>query len=185
MAEIGTIVVQMADALKAAHAANIVHGDLKPSNLMLTTTGQLKVLDFGLAKIETGEKATQLTRAGSTVGTAAYMSPKQSAGEVVDAQSDLWSLGVVTYEMLAGWSAFEGTNALAIIHAGPDDHSCAGQNGTARRSPGVGRGRQSDAGARDPRPAAGWLGHLRRLAWSTRICARLCQEVCRCPTSRR
>jgi dienelactone hydrolase len=117
MAEIATIVVQMADALKAAHAANIVHRDLKPSNLMLTATGQLKVLDFGLAKIETGETATQLTRAGSALGTAAYMSPEQAAGEVVDARSDLWSLGVVSYEMLAGRSTFDGTNALAIIHA--------------------------------------------------------------------
>ena len=117
MAEIAGIVAQMADALKAAHAANIVHRDLKPSNLMLTATGQLKVLDFGLAKIETGETATQLTVAGSTVGTAAYMSPEQAAGEVVDARSDLWSLGVVTYEMLAGRPTFAGTNALAIIHA--------------------------------------------------------------------
>jgi eukaryotic-like serine/threonine-protein kinase len=117
MAEIAGIVAQMADALKAAHAANIVHRDLKPSNLMLTTTGQLKVLDFGLAKIEAGETATQLTRAGSTLGTAAYMSPEQAAGEVVDARSDLWSLGVVTHEMLAGRATFGGTNALAIIQA--------------------------------------------------------------------
>ena len=117
MAEIARIVAQMADALDAAHAAGIVHRDLKPSNLMLTTTGQVKVLDFGLAKIETGETATQLTRAGSTVGTAAYMSPEQAAGEAVDARSDLWSLGVVTYEMLAGRPPFKGTNALAIIHA--------------------------------------------------------------------
>jgi serine/threonine protein kinase len=84
---------------------------------MLTTTGQLKVLDFGLARIETGETATQLTAAGSTVGTAAYMSPEQAAGDTVDARSDLWSLGVVTYEMLAGRPPFNGTSALAIIHA--------------------------------------------------------------------
>jgi cephalosporin-C deacetylase-like acetyl esterase len=117
MAEIAGIVAQIADALRAAHAANIVHRDLKPSNLMLTTTGQLKVLDFGLAKIESGETATQLTRAGSTVGTAAYMSPEQAGGDVVDARSDLWSLGVVTHEMLAGRLTFDGPNALAVIHA--------------------------------------------------------------------
>ena len=117
MAEIAGIVAQIADALKAAHAASIVHRDLKPSNLMLTTTGQLKVLDFGLAKIESGETATQLTRAGSTVGTAAYMSPEQAGGDVVDARSDLWSLGVVTHEMLAGRLTFDGPNALAVIHA--------------------------------------------------------------------
>ncbi len=117
MAEVARLVAQVADALAAAHAAGIVHRDLKPSNLMLTTAGQVKVLDFGLAKIEIDETATRLTRAGSTVGTAGYMSPEQAAGEVVDARSDIWSLGVIAYEMLAGRVPFLGTNTLAIIQA--------------------------------------------------------------------
>ena len=116
MAEIARLVAQVADALDTAHAAGIVHRDLKPSNLMLTTTGQVKVLDFGLAKIER-ETVTQLTREGSTMGTAAYMSPEQAAGEAVDSRSDLWSLGVVTYEMLAGRLPFAGANTLAVIQA--------------------------------------------------------------------
>jgi eukaryotic-like serine/threonine-protein kinase len=115
--DIARIVGEMADALAAAHAADIVHRDLKPSNAMLTGTGTLKVLDFGIAKIETAETATKLTGEGSTLGTAAYMSPEQAAGKVVDARSDVWSLGVVTYEMLAGRRPFDGTNALAIINA--------------------------------------------------------------------
>ena len=119
IAETARIVAQVADALSAAHAAGIVHRDLKPSNLMLTASGQVKVLDFGIATFASTDAETmaRLTGAGSTVGTAAYMSPEQAAGEDVDWRSDLWSLGVVTREMLTGRPVFEGPNALAVMHA--------------------------------------------------------------------
>ena len=112
-------VAQVADALSAAHAAGIVHRDLKPSNLMLTASGQVKVLDFGIATLTStdSETMTRLTGAGSTVGTAGYMSPEQASGEDVDCRSDLWSLGVVAREMLTGRPVFGGTNVLAVVHA--------------------------------------------------------------------
>jgi serine/threonine protein kinase len=106
------IALQIAEGLEAAHRKGIVHRDIKSSNIMITNDGKVKVMDFGLAKIG---KGTQVTKIGSTVGTAAYMSPEQAKGEELDYRTDIWSFGVVFYEMLTGELPFNGDYEQALM----------------------------------------------------------------------
>ena len=112
VSEILDFAVQIARGLGKAHRKGIVHRDIKPSNLMVTGDGILKILDFGIAKLVSGTFC--LTRTGSAIGTLAYMSPEQMQGKEVDQRTDLWSLGVVIYDMLTGRHPFPGENAMAI-----------------------------------------------------------------------
>ncbi len=125
--------VQIADALAAAHAAGILHRDLKPGNIMVSNTGSIKVLDFGLAKLTDsadveplGERATAgttreedrlQTEEGTILGTAAYMSPEQAEGKPADARSDVFSFGAVLYEMITGRRAFRGATKMSTLAA--------------------------------------------------------------------
>ena len=123
------LVAQAAAGLAAAHDAHIVHRDIKPENLMVARSGQLKVLDFGVAKLVekqlaliagqagTTTETPALTRVGTIVGTTAYMSPEQVQGDQVDGQSDIFSLGVVLYESLTGGKAFAGPSVIDVLHA--------------------------------------------------------------------
>ena len=108
------IAVQMARGLAKAHDRQIVHRDIKPANVIVTREAVVKVIDFGLAKLG---GLTKITKTHTTMGTVAYMSPEQARGEEVDQRADVWSLGVVLYEMLSGQLPFPGAHAEAIIHA--------------------------------------------------------------------
>jgi serine/threonine-protein kinase len=109
-----TIMRQVAAALGKAAEQNITHRDIKPENIMLASSGEVKVADFGLARVAQAGEALNLTQAGITMGTPLYMSPEQVEGKEVDPRSDLYSLGVTAYHMLAGRPPFDGETALAV-----------------------------------------------------------------------
>src|ERR1044072_1759542 len=127
-AEVLDIAIQIAGALEEAHAAGIIHRDIKPENIMIRRNGHVKMLDFGLAKLtedlsaeetdtEAVTRAQVRTDAGVVLGTSQYMSPEQARGQPVDARTDIWSFGVVLYEMAAGRPPFAGATKTDVIVA--------------------------------------------------------------------
>src|SRR5262245_3103299 len=138
LARVLEIVAAVADGLAAAHAHGVIHRDLKPENIFLSASGQVKVLDFGLARFARpeppGATAEYLTEAGRVMGTLGYMSPEQASGGIPDGRGDIFSLGCVLYEMATGRRAFPGNNAAEVLAAVLRDQPAAmdasGMSGT-------------------------------------------------------
>lgn len=121
------IAIQVGEALQEAHSKGIVHRDIKPANILINSRGQVKVVDFGLAKISRPSGSVPATEAGVILGTVQYLSPEQALGRSVDHRSDIFSLGIVLYEMLTGRLPYAGENSVetlaGILHASPDPPS--------------------------------------------------------------
>ncbi len=161
------IAIQIAEGLQAAHDRGIVHRDIKSGNIIITDNGQVKILDFGLAR---KKGLSKLTKTGTTVGTASYMSPEQARGESVDQRTDIWSLGVVLYEMVTGRLPFRGEHDMAILYSVVNEEPQPVQTAIAGASPElvhiIRRALEKEAGERY-QSAADMLIDLRRLKKDT------------------